>query len=145
MNKITFDTAHLDSTDIEMISDLSQFEKSNHLISIKDTIEYKKDKDAFYYTYHTTHKLYDEQCGEAIEITIVSIFKPHVIPPPLLDCQEMAKCHFFHTEAILSEKSKNQRVKCFTDIFLFPEDAKIEQRGSSVFNASEAYLQQFKS
>ena len=144
MNKITFDTIHLESTDIEMVEDLEQFEKSNHLISIKDRIEYNKDKDAFYYTYLSTHKLYDETCREAIEITIVSIFKPHVIPPNLIDCQEMAKCHFFHTEAILSEKSKNQRIKCFKDIFLFPEDAKLGLRGSSVFNASENYLQQFK-
>lgn len=140
MNKITFDTVHIDSTDIVKIQDLSQFKESNHLIEISDRIEYNKGKDAFLYTYHTTHKLFDKQCGEAIEITVVSIFGPHIIPPTLTDCQEMAKCHFFHTEAILSEKSKNQQIKCFIDIFLFPENANIELRGEGVFEASNKFL-----
>ncbi len=73
----------------------------------------------------------------------MSVFLPHNIPPTLEDCQEMAKCHFFHTEAILSERSKNQQVKCFTDIFLFPEDSNIERRGESLFNVSNKWLEPY--
>jgi hypothetical protein len=73
----------------------------------------------------------------------VSIFLPHNIPTTLVDCQEMAKCHFFHTEAILSERSKNQQIKCFTDIFLFPEDSNIELRGETVFKGSNKWLEPY--
>ena len=143
MNTITFDTVHLDSTDIEYLSEYSEFSSSNHIMYFKDKIKYDEKREEFHYTYHTTHKLFDKNCGEAIEITIVTIFRPHNIPPTLSDCEEMAKCHFFHTEAILSEKSKNQQVKCFTDIFLFPEDANLELRGKAVFEASENYIKSF--
>lgn len=143
MNKITFDTIHLDSTDIEYIKDLKQFKESNHIISIKDSVKYDEKTKQFHYIFHTNHKLYNKDCNEAIEITIVSIFLPHNIPPTLVDCQEMAKCHFFHTEAILSERSKNQQIKCFTDIFLFPEDSNIELRGETVFKGSNKWLEPY--
>lgn len=143
MNKITFDTVHISSSDIEIINDHSIFKTSNHVISIKDLLEYKADQNAFLFTYHTTHKLFDKKCNTAIELTIASIFRPHNIPPSLMDCEEMAKCHFFHTEAILSEKSKTQQIICFTDIFLFPEDAKIELRGKKVFNESQEWLKPY--
>lgn len=125
---IEFDTVHIDSTDIKILGDTSIFEDENHKLTLRDQIKFEEKEKGYVFTLDTIHKLNNPNKDSAIEITIISMFLPYQFPPARKTIVDMIKAHHFHTDAILSEKSKNQQIEGHTDILLYPDNRTIEKR-----------------
>lgn len=125
MNKINFDTIHINRTDIIKLTDKTILNGRPNFIKTSDTINFEQKEQSYIFTLSTTNYIdigADQPC---VEITTVSKFIPHhfLTPPKIIE--QMVQAHFFHTEAIISEQLVKEG---FPEIFLFPGNASIETR-----------------
>lgn len=125
MNKIYFDTVHINRTEIIKHTDKTILEGKPNFIKISDMINFEQKEQSYIFTLSTTNYI-DIGAGEpCVEITTVSKFIPqHFLTPPEI-IEQMVQAHFFHAEAIISEQLVKEG---FPEIFLFPENAAIETR-----------------
>lgn len=143
MKNIAFDTMNLESTSLQFINNLKQFGLTNHLQIINDRFQYNKEKDQLQCILQTSYKLFHRDSNLAIELSVESTFVPHNIPPVLSDYQEMVKCHFFHSEAILFDKLKTMENNYFSEILFF-ERSYTKERGDSLLKSFEIWFESYK-
>ncbi len=125
---INFDTIHIQTSDIQKLEDISSLNGQRHEISIRDSIVYEDKEKGWVVRFDTTHKLHNPNFEHGIEFTVISFFLPHNFPANQSDLIDMIKAHHFHTDALLSEKSKENQIEGYVDIFLMPENASIQAR-----------------
>ena len=125
MNKINFDTVHINRTNIVKLPDKTILEGKPNFIKTSVMINFEQKEQSYIFTLSTTNYIDMGTNKPCIEITTVSKFIPHhfLTPPEIIE--QMIQAHFFHTEAIISEQLVKEG---FPEIFLYPENASIETR-----------------
>ena len=125
MNKINFDTVHINRIDIIKLTDKKFLKGNPNFIKTSDMINFEQKEKSYIFTLSTTNYIDIGKNEPCIEITTVSKFIPHhfLTPPKIIE--QMIQAHFFHTEAIISEQLVKEG---FPEIFLHPENASIETR-----------------
>ena len=87
MNKINFDTVHINRTNIVKLPDKTILEGKPNFIKTSDMINFEQKEQSYIFTLSTTNYIDMGTNKPCIEITTVSKFIPHhfLTPPEIIE------------------------------------------------------------